>query len=386
MRSSPNCEGFITDSDLNQAIKMKTLELKVVLLGGKGSGKTSVMQRLVSNSFEKTTKPTLGVDIAIYKTTQKEYSDLPEHVNIQLMDVSHSLVEGSDTYLRYVFHKVDGVIMVFNGTNADRHSLQAMDLWRDTMLQYVQDVPVALFSNQSDAGKGVLEAGDLNFYVEKCHYSMWRATSAKTGKSVPLAMKSFLANILQHKLKILHQVAREKVSEKQHHQFKIVNKLNTPPRCAQSPSQVGVPSKMNFRVHGDVMDAMRTFQKFYGELQAYLDSGDPSLATLEEGEGQALLDQTHQELQSLTDLAGRIKAVLTNADAVHSLAAEFENYLQAWRKLLAVLGYQLPFLGKLTNSPLYFDALSIAPVTKGAYDTVQMALDELLSQIPTLQT
>jgi len=183
------------------------IELKIVVVGGNGAGKTSIIRRYTQGLFSQQHIPTIGVDLFSIEIEQQAYKHISPLVQLYFYDVSHAEVSGQN--LMRIFEEAAGVITVFDCTKQvkeDAQSLAALDQWYTAMVEYLPDgLPMLLLGNKSDTGSSALGPQSLNMYVQRCGYLAWHLTTAKSGDSVSEAIDM----LVNHILKTINQSERE---------------------------------------------------------------------------------------------------------------------------------------------------------------------------------
>jgi small GTP-binding protein len=127
--SSIDCSENDCFSDLAEdEVDVRTL-YKIVFLGNSGVGKTNIMHRFTTNSFNINTKPTIGVDFAI-----KTISVDDTFVKLQLWDTAGQ--ERYQTYTSAYFKDALGIIIVYDITSQE--SFKAVRRWMEIASDHVQ--------------------------------------------------------------------------------------------------------------------------------------------------------------------------------------------------------------------------------------------------------
>ncbi|KAL0234746.1 hypothetical protein PCE1_001782 [Barthelona sp. PCE] len=143
---------------------------KVIILGIERCGKTSILQRLVYNSFNQFEKSSVIVTF-LSKTIQVDN----KRVSINVWDTA-----GQERYshLSSVYYRdADYALLVYDTT--DEQSLERVDMWVQELRRNTNNVPMCIVGNKSDLERRVSgESYAVNNNVK--HYF----TSAKTGDNV----------------------------------------------------------------------------------------------------------------------------------------------------------------------------------------------------------
>jgi small GTP-binding protein len=134
---------------------------KIVFLGDSGVGKTNIMCRFTTDTFNINSKPTIGVDFGI-KTIA-----LGGHIiKLQLWDTAGQ--ERYRTFTSAYFKDSLGMIIVYDITNME--SFRSVDKWLEIAKEYIafKSIKLLLLGNKIDLDEdrqvSILEASD---YAEK---------------------------------------------------------------------------------------------------------------------------------------------------------------------------------------------------------------------------
>ncbi|ORZ30591.1 P-loop containing nucleoside triphosphate hydrolase protein [Catenaria anguillulae PL171] len=159
-------------------------QLKILLLGSSGAGKTALALRYAQNCFNPHQKSTIGVDFFTKQVTVPDGST----VSINIWDTAgqerfHSLVES-------FFRGADACILVMDPTQPPRESLASLTYWHAKVMHHLG--PVASASHFPFLV--VATKSDLDASVPLDHVKQWCAsergvaqvvhTSAVTGEGV----------------------------------------------------------------------------------------------------------------------------------------------------------------------------------------------------------
>ena len=144
---------------------------KIVFLGDSGVGKTNVMCRFTTDTFNINSKPTIGVDFGLKTLAVSDHI-----VKLQLWDTAGQ--ERYKTFTAAYFKDSLGLIIVYDITNAE--SFKSVFKWREIAMEHVSftDLSILLIGNKIDLDEqrqvSTLEAEDF----AKKHGMMFMETSA----------------------------------------------------------------------------------------------------------------------------------------------------------------------------------------------------------------
>jgi len=167
------------------------LKAKVVLLGGLGVGKTSLIRRYVLDEFDDRYIVTLGAKVS-KRPVDVEFPGLgPVRVDMTVWD---TMGEESlrPTLTDIVLHGVKGVLAVCDVSDA--RTITPMASWVSLAARHRSDVPVQVLVNKSDLPpRSEVVAGALG--VGRRHIAPCYLTSAKTGDNVRAAFEDLALRI-----------------------------------------------------------------------------------------------------------------------------------------------------------------------------------------------
>ena len=141
---------------------------KIIILGGAGVGKSSLMTRFVENKFLDISTSTIGVDFKKTNIKGKNYTIWDTAGSERFRGVATSYFKGAS-----------GIIVVFDITN--KSSFENCDLINDEIRSYAEkDVIIILAGNKSDlAGKKVVMADETEKKTKKLRAKAYFEVSAK---------------------------------------------------------------------------------------------------------------------------------------------------------------------------------------------------------------
>jgi len=154
---------------------------KVVLIGAPSVGKTSILERFVTDIYTEEYKATIGAD---FRT--KELSINGEQVLLQIWDTA-----GQERFrsLAAPFYRGAQICVLVFDVN-DKHTFDAIDQWRDEFLHHAdieeqETFPFLLLGNKSDLGSKVTESTVKRFLEQRGWENvMYLETSAKHNTNI----------------------------------------------------------------------------------------------------------------------------------------------------------------------------------------------------------
>ena len=169
---------------------------KVAVIGDGGVGKTSLIRRFTTDSFEKEYVMTLGAQFA-------EYIHEIEGLKIKLFFWD---IAGQDDFhfLRPTFYQGSQAAIIVFSLEESEHGMEGfvhVDEWHKDFKKYCADVPIILFGNKADlVNEKEVKEDKVQKLVKKLGINRYFKTSAKTGNGVFQAF-NFLIEALYSKHK-----------------------------------------------------------------------------------------------------------------------------------------------------------------------------------------
>lgn len=181
------------------------LALKICLAGDQGVGKTSLVRRFVSNTFDDRYLATLGAKVSSRKflVTEPGEAGVTYHTSATVWDIMGNI--GFRELLKDAyFYQSQALLLVCDGTRPD--TLQTLEGWFNAVTTVAGIVPTVVLVNKSDLKEQVkVSTGELE---ELCAPRGWRwlRTSAKTGENVEEAFRLVTLMYLE-KIGKVHTIA-----------------------------------------------------------------------------------------------------------------------------------------------------------------------------------
>ena len=170
-------------------------EIKVLLFGNSGVGKTSIFTRFYKNKFDGNVNSSVGVDFQtkVIKRKNKEYS-------IHLFDTAGE--ERFRSVTSSYFHMADYFMLVFDLTN--KNSLNAIPEWIESLKENVEKPKFMILGNKSDLERNQIQDDEINDVLEgkdnfKINGENFMKVSAKNGKNINEAFDYLLDLIEQNR-------------------------------------------------------------------------------------------------------------------------------------------------------------------------------------------
>lgn len=149
---------------------------KLLLIGDSGTGKSSILNRFVDNSFTETYISTIGVD---FKIKTVEYNG--KKIKLQIWDTAGQ--ERFRTITSSYYRGAQGVVIVYDVT--DKKSFDNVKLWMQEIERYACSNSLKfLFGNKSDLVKNkIVDFDEANIFAIE-NKLIFYETSAKSGNNI----------------------------------------------------------------------------------------------------------------------------------------------------------------------------------------------------------
>lgn len=175
-----------------ECIVPREIQLKVLVIGEYGVGKTALIQRYTKGHFNPNYKLTIGVDFAVKTLTW----DSKTKIHLQLWDIAGHERFGHLTRVYYKY--AVAAIVVFDLTRPT--TLDEVAKWvcdvRSKLPQSPGHFPVVLVASKCDAPHASLSPGRLDAFCRTHAVDAWFATSARQDINVDSTMAWLVERLL----------------------------------------------------------------------------------------------------------------------------------------------------------------------------------------------
>ena len=167
-------------------------ELKILLCGNSGVGKTSIFKRYYENRFEGTFITSIGID---FKTKEIKYNK--KLYSIHLIDTAGE--ERFRSITSSYFRMAEYYLLVFDLT--DKNSLISLPGWIDSLKEYINNPKFFIIGNKSDLDRSQISDIEINDVINgkgnlKINKENFIKVSAKTGENIEATFK-YLIDIIE---------------------------------------------------------------------------------------------------------------------------------------------------------------------------------------------
>ena len=180
---------------------------KIAFVGNFKVGKSTLMRKFTTGSFDKAYVKTIGAQFSKY---DKEMGD--DKVRLMFWNIAG---EDEFHFLRpSFFHNSTAVIIVYSLEDNDlgRGSFDSIPKWQKKAREVCGDIPIYIFANKADlVDADKVDEEKLRKVVKEYNFSGYFITSSKTGKGVIDSFDVISTDLYKyHKdlSSILHSIAR----------------------------------------------------------------------------------------------------------------------------------------------------------------------------------
>jgi len=164
---------------------------KVIVIGGAGVGKTSIIKRYVDNVYSEHYKYTIGVDFALKRLEWNEN----HKILLQLWDIAGQ--ERFGVLTRVYFKGANGACVVFDVGAAN--TLETALRWKNDVDEKVRlsngsPVPTVLFANKCDLEQKIQDE-EIQQFADQHGFIAWFKTSAKSNTGIEEGIEFLITRI-----------------------------------------------------------------------------------------------------------------------------------------------------------------------------------------------
>ena len=177
--------------------KEKRKEIKILLLGDSGVGKTSIFHRYCKKQFEENKTATVGADILTKEITYKN-----ESYKIHIFDTAGQ--ERFRSITSSYFHMSDYYFVIFDLTN--KNSLDSIPDWLQQLKKEKENPKYIILGNKDDIKKNQIPNEEINKTLDnlgtiKINKENFLRVSAKSGKNIDEAF-NFMIDVFNNNVNI----------------------------------------------------------------------------------------------------------------------------------------------------------------------------------------
>ena len=168
------------------------IEVKLLLCGNSGVGKTSIFKRYYENKFEGNYTTSIGID---FQTKEIKYND--KLYSVHLIDTAGE--ERFRSITSSYFRMAEYYLLVFDLTN--KNSLMALPSWIESLKEHIEKPIYIILGNKSDLEKNLIPDQEINEVLNdkdnlKINDENFLKVSAKTGENINKTFE-YILNIIE---------------------------------------------------------------------------------------------------------------------------------------------------------------------------------------------
>ena len=163
---------------------------QLLIIGNSSVGKTSILTRYSSKTFNENYLATVGLDFF-----SKDETIDNKIIRIKIWDTADQ--ERYKSFTKCFFQKAQGIMIVYDVTS--QKSFKDLQYWIDSlnsnMYQDISFVPIIIIGNKIDLPKREVTKEDAANYARE-HQFHYYETSAKTGEGIDLAIRELVKKVM----------------------------------------------------------------------------------------------------------------------------------------------------------------------------------------------
>ena len=192
------------------------IEVKLLLCGNSGVGKTSIFKRYYENKFEGNYTTSIGID---FQTKEIKYND--KLYSVHLIDTAGE--ERFRSITSSYFRMAEYYLLVFDLTN--KNSLMALSSWIESLKEHIEKPKYIILGNKSDLEKNVIPDEEINEVLNdkvnlKINDENFLKVSAKTGENINKAFE-YILNIIEQTSDKDEQIIKQKIKKEKNNKKKM---------------------------------------------------------------------------------------------------------------------------------------------------------------------
>jgi len=174
------------------AAKPNSMEIKLIVLGDSGVGKTNIISRYVNAQFATTVKTTVGVEFMVQNVEMND----GQHIKVTIWDTAGQ--ERFRSITRSYYRKSQGAVVVYD--NSVTKTVKDVHEWIGGVKEEVGDCEFMIAGNKSDLEP---EPGcDVQAReIAKAQGATLAHVSAKTGENINAMFECLIASIYERTVK-----------------------------------------------------------------------------------------------------------------------------------------------------------------------------------------
>ena len=163
---------------------------QLLIIGNSSVGKTSILTRYSSKTFNENYLATVGLDFF-----SKDETIDNKIIRIKIWDTAGQ--ERYKSFTKCFFQKAQGIMIVYDVTS--QKSFKDLQFWieslKTNMYEDISLVPIIIIGNKIDLPKREVTKEDASNYAHEHHFHYYE-TSAKTGEGIELAIRELVKKVM----------------------------------------------------------------------------------------------------------------------------------------------------------------------------------------------
>ena len=173
------------------------MKLKLVVVGDRAVGKTSLVNRYVFDTFSDVYHGTLGSRLSILAFSRVVEGEELVEAEVALFDLMGER-SARDTFKDVMFWGTNGFLVVADVTR--RETIESIPGWIETVQSVAGEVPHHILLNKADLAGGAVSPQDTEWLLAQIPGAPYHLTSAKTAEGVERAFESLVHSMVERSL------------------------------------------------------------------------------------------------------------------------------------------------------------------------------------------
>lgn len=182
---------YINDFTLEEKSKKESYQFKIILIGSISVGKTSIISRYITNTFNTSQQSTITVEC---KTKPIKFSN-DKVASLNIWDTCGQ--EKFRTITRQHYKKANGILLVFDLTN--RPSFESVETWyKDIKDNAPSDAEIILVGNKCDLINQRKISNEEGEQLADKFGMIYKEVSAKNGDNIYLLFETISEKMIEN--------------------------------------------------------------------------------------------------------------------------------------------------------------------------------------------
>ncbi len=174
--------------------EVQRMKLKLIVVGDRGVGKTSLINRYVFNAFSDVYKGTLGSRASFLVFQEVLGGAQVVEAEVALFDLMGERAV-RDSFKDIMFYGTHGFFAIADATR--RETILSLPEWVETVQSVAGDIPYQILINKADlAPDKAITAADTSLLLEVLPGAPYHLTSAKTSEGIERAFDALVDSVV----------------------------------------------------------------------------------------------------------------------------------------------------------------------------------------------